>query len=365
MREIGADDVADIALGSSLLGSGGGGDPYMGTLETYHAIKTFGPVTLYDVDEVPDDWTVAPIGGVGAPSVSMEKGTNGLEYGLCVEYFEKAIGKKVDAFLLSEAGGLNSLVPFAAGARLDMPVIDADGMGRAFPGIQQDTFNLNGISPTPFVATNEQGNVAVLYTVSPDWSERIGRHVSTAFGGQSITITSPMSGAKMKTSVVRGTVTLTQRIGRAIRHAPHASADEAPTPQDYFMRQTGALPLFEGKITDVLRETRDGFNFGRATLEGIGADKGSSCLVEFQNENLYVEVDGTIVATVPDLICMVDRETFVPVTTEKLKYGKRVLVVGMKCDAAWRTPRGLELAGPRWFGLDVDYVPIEQRLAQR
>lgn len=115
----------------------------------------------------------------------------------------------------------------------------------------------------------------------------------------------------------------------------------------------------------MLRETRDGFNFGRVTLEGIGEDKGKKAVVEFQNENIYAEVDGEIVATVPDLICLVDSETFVPITTENLKYGKRALVVGLPCDAAWRTPRGLELAGPAWFGLkDVEYRPVEERCAE-
>ena len=30
----------------------------------------------------------------------------------------------------------------------------------------------------------------------------------------------------------------------------------------------------------------------------------------FQNENLCAEVDGKVIATVPDLICLVDVETF-------------------------------------------------------
>ncbi|MDR0359838.1 MAG: DUF917 domain-containing protein, partial [bacterium] len=30
----------------------------------------------------------------------------------------------------------------------------------------------------------------------------------------------------------------------------------------------------------------------------------------------------------------------------------------------WRTPRGLELVGPRYFGYDFDYVPLEERLAE-
>ncbi len=359
MRKIGIEDIDDIALGSSLLGSGGGGDPYMGRLEAIAAIKEHGPVTLLDVDEVPDEWTVAPICGVGAPSVSLEKGTNGIEYPKVRAMMERMLGKKLDAFLLSEAGGMNSMVPISAAARAGMPLINADGMGRAFPGIQQDTFSLNGVSTNPFVIADEKGNCTVLYTINNDWTEEIGREITSASGGQVTTLASPMTGKKMKTSVVVGTVDYAQKLGRIIR-----TASNQDNPEEYFLRESGAYRFFKGKIADVLRETREGFNFGKAVLEGIGEDKGSQAVVEFQNENIYAEVDGVIAATVPDLICMVDSATFVPVTTENLKYGKRVLVVALPCDPAWRTPGGLELAGPRWFGLDVDYRPLEECYAE-
>lgn len=362
MRTIGLEDIDDIALGSSLLGSGGGGDPYMGRLEAIAAVKEHGPVTLLDPEEVPDDWTVAPICGVGAPSVSLEKGTNGVEYPKVRAMMERMLGKKLDAFLLSEAGGMNSMIPISAAARAGLPLVNADGMGRAFPGIQQDTFTLNGVSTNPFIIADEKGNCTVLYTIDNDWTESIGREITTASGGQVTTLASPMSGAKMKTSIVSGTVDYAQKLGRIIRTAADAQGEE---PEQFFLRESGAFRFFKGKICDVLRETRDGFNFGKVQLEGIGEDKGRNAVVEFQNENIYAEVDGKIVATVPDLICLVDSETFVPVTTEKLQYGKRVLVIGLPCDSAWRTEGGLELAGPRWFGLDVDYVPVEELASAR
>lgn len=359
MRYIEIEDIDDIALGSSLLGSGGGGDPYMGKLETIAALRAHGHVQLLDVDEVPDNWTVVPICGVGAPTVSLEKGTNGKEYSRGLAMMERMLGRKVDAFVLSEAGGMNSLVPIAAAAQTGLPVVNADGMGRAFPGIQQDTFTLNGVSTNPFVIADEKGNCTVLTTIDNDWTEAIGREITVACGGQVVTLASPMSGAKMKTSVVVGTVDYAQRLGRVIR-----TAAQTDSPESHFLRESGAYKLFSGKIVDVLRETREGFNFGCCLLEGIGQDKGGRAKVEFQNENIYAEVNGSIVATVPDLICLVDSETFTPITTENLKYGKRALVVSLPCDAAWRTPRGLELAGPAWFGLrDVEYVPVEERVA--
>jgi len=69
------------------------------------------------------------------------------------------------------------------------------------------------------------------------------------------------------------------------------------------------------------------------------------------------------VTTSPDLIMSLDMESGSPVTTEGLKYGARIVVVGMPCAPQWRTPEGLAVVGPRAFGYDIDYVPVEQRVA--
>ena len=60
MRQIGLNEVEDIARGAALLGAGGGGDPYIGKLVTVGAIQECGPVTLLDPEEVPDDALIAP-----------------------------------------------------------------------------------------------------------------------------------------------------------------------------------------------------------------------------------------------------------------------------------------------------------------
>ncbi len=121
------------------------------------------------------------------------------------------------------------------------------------------------------------------------------------------------------------------------------------------------MPSFSGKVIDVLRETRGAFNFGKVVLEGIGSDKQHEAYVEYQNENLQCVVDGETLATAPDLICLVDHDTYIPVPNEAVKYGKRVLVVGLPCAPQWRSEAGLELVGPRYFGIDTEYIPVEER----
>jgi hypothetical protein len=117
--------------------------------------------------------------------------------------------------------------------------------------------------------------------------------------------------------------------------------------------------IFQGKVVDVQRRTVAGFARGEAILEGIGVDAGSQMSIEFQNENLIARRDGNVKVSVPDLISMVEEETGEPITTEGLRYGFRVNVIGMPSHPHWRTPAGLAVVGPRYFGYDVDFVPVE------
>ena len=358
LRTIGIQEIEDIAMGAALLGAGGGGDPYVGKLVAMGAVQECGPVTLLDPDEVADDALVIPIAMMGAPTVLGEKAIGGKEYQTLYDMVSQYFGKKIDAFMPIEAGGVNSMLPIAASARLGIPLVDVDGMGRAFPELQMVTFTIGGISATPMALTDEKGNSVIFNTITNKWTEELARAVTMSCGGSVSVSLYALTGAQMKQYGVKGIVTRSQKLGEAIRTVKDC-ADQSP--EERFLSFTGGYKLFKGKIADVLRETRGAFNFGKVVLEGIGEDKGGTAFVEFQNENLTATVNGEIRATTPDLICLVDVETFAPVTTDALKYGKRVLVVGLPCFPLWRTPAGLELVGPRYFGVDTDYIPLEER----
>ena len=358
MRKIGIPEIEDIALGAALLGAGGGGDPYVGKLIAIGAVQECGPVTILDPDEVPDDALVVPIAMMGAPTVLCEKAIGGEDYKTLYETVSAFYGKPIYAFIPIEAGGVNSMLPIAAAARLGLPLVDCDGMGRAFPELQMVTFTIGGGSATPMAMVDEKGNSCIFRTVTNKWTEEMARAVTMACGGSVSVSLYAMEGRFMKEYGVHGIVTRSETLGSAIRKVKEVSDK---TPEEAFLEITEGYKLFQGKICDVLRDVRNGFNFGKVLLDGIGDDKGRSAYVEFQNENLTAVVDGKLLATTPDLICLVDIETFIPVPTDALKYGKRVMVVGLKCFPLWRTEAGLKLVGPRYFGVDTDYIPLEER----
>ncbi len=358
MRKIGIPEIEDIAMGAALLGAGGGGDPYIGKLIAIGAVQECGPVTLLDPEEIPDDALIIPIAMMGAPTVLIEKAIGGNEYKTLYDTVSTFYGKPVYAVMPIEAGGVNSMLPIAAAARLGLPMVDCDGMGRAFPELQMTTFTIGGGSASPMAMVDEKGNSCIFRTITNKWTEELARSVTMACGGSVSVSLYAMDGKMMKEYGVKGIVSRSEMLGYAIRRAKEAAAQ---TPEEAFLSVAQGIRLFRGKICDVLREVRNGFNFGRVMLDGIGEYKGQSAYVEFQNENLTAAVNGELLATTPDLICLVDTETFIPVPTDALKYGKRVMVVGLQCFPLWRTREGLELVGPRYFGVDTDYIPLEER----
>ncbi|GAB6154646.1 DUF917 domain-containing protein [Desulfosporosinus burensis] len=356
MRKIDEQAVEDIALGAALLGTGGGGDPYIGKLMAKQAIAEYGPVTLLSPDEVPEDALVVPSAMMGAPTVLVEKLMNGEELIRSFKGLENYLGKKIYATFPIEAGGVNSMIPFVVAARMGIPVIDADGMGRAFPELQMLTFHLAGLNATPMVLSDEKGNDIIFNTINNYFTENAARSAVVLMGGSATLSIYPMTGKDVKEHGVTGIVSFAETIGKGIKE----SRKTGQNPIEVLQQITGGFELFRGKVVDVLRKTEGGFNRGEAVIEGVESYKEETLVVEFQNENLIARKGGEILATTPDLICMVNLETCIPFTTEALKYGQRVLVLGIPCDSKFRTPKGIETVGPRYFKYDVDYIPIEE-----
>jgi DUF917 family protein len=361
MRQLDRQDLMDLAVGAAFLGTGGGGDPYIGRLMVQAAMDEGKTVVILDPSEVPDDALVIPTAMMGAPTVLVEKIPSGDEAVASLRKLEAYLGRKAFATMPIECGGINSTIPLLVGALTGLPVVDADGMGRAFPELQMETFSVLGVRGSPMVVTNEYGDSAIIEARDDKFMEWLSRGVAIRMGGAAYIAEYSMSGADVKRTAVPNTISLGIRIGRCLREAKkrHKNPIEA---------LLGMLPetlysygrvIWRGKVIDVKRETKMGWALGFAKIEGIEEWKGVM-EIQIQNENLIARVDGRVRAIVPDLICIMDAETAEPITTEYLRYGQRVVVVSVAVPPIMRTPEALEVFGPKGFRIDEPYTPIEQ-----
>ena len=122
----------------------------------------------------------------------------------------------------------------------------------------------------------------------------------------------------------------------------------------------GFLPKFQGILSDIVRKTENNYNFGEVNVLGTKSYDKKTLAIRFQNENLIATMDNDkiIVATVPDIISILDEDTGHAITTEELKFGQRVSVICIPCNPMWRRESNLEVAGPKAFGYKFSHVPV-------
>lgn len=355
MWHITEDDLESIAIGAGILGTGGGGNPYIGRLRARQAIKDHSSVAVLAPEELDDDAQVVCVGGIGAPTVGIEKVRDIQSYH-AFKAIEEYTGVRATALISNEIGGSNSLEPLIPASIAGLPVVDADGMGRAFPELQMKTFFVYGVPCTPMAVCDEKGNTAIIpRAVSPQWVERMARALTIQMGCVACYAVAPMSADQVRRTAVPHTLSLARSLGDSVRRARLQKEDVVAA----ILETCPGKVLFKGKIVDVERRTTAGFARGKVAIEGMGAYSGGRMVIEFQNENLIARLEDEVVCIVPDLICIVDTERGEPITTELLRYGFRVTVLGFPAPALWTTPQGLQVAGPRAFGYEVNYAPLK------
>ncbi|GAA1061850.1 DUF917 domain-containing protein [Agromyces bracchium] len=362
-----AADLPDLARGATLLGTGGGGDPYIGEMLVERVLGG-GSITILDPDELADDLFVIPTAQMGAPTVMVEKIPAGTEPTLSLRILEDHLGRRADATMPIECGGINSMIPLVVAAETGLPVVDADGMGRAFPELSMETFAVYGVHGSPLALAGERGERVIIDTGDDDRQmEWLARAITIRLGGVGHIAEYAMSGADVRRTAVPRTISMALALGRSIRLAreQHRSPFEAIAETLAPTLYSHVRELFVGKVTDVERRTTDGFAKGRAVISPLDPADGGTFEISFQNENLIARRDGEVVAIVPDLICVVDHESAEPITTEGLRYGQRVRVLGISTPEMMRTPAALAAFGPTAFGLSEPFVPVEHVPVER
>jgi len=348
------DNLPALSLGCTVFAGGGGGDPRIGELMAMEAIHRLGPVEVLPLEALADDDLIMPCGMIGAPTVMVEKIPNGAEGRVIRETYEDRFGRHVAAVMPFEMGGINGVLPVAWAAYAGLPLLDADFMGRAFPELQMLTPHLYGMSGSPAVITDERLQTIVFNTRDNIWLERLVRNCVATLGGSACGGLYPMTAGAARRPAITGTVTRAIRMGEAIRRG-------GEDPLSAIGQVAPLTRLGQGKVVDIERRTSGGFVRGSALVEGLAADKGRLFRLEFQNENLVVLEDGEPLATVPDIITLLDLHTGHGIVTEGIRYGQRIEIVAFPSPEVWTSAEGLSAVGPRAFGYDFDYVGVGVR----
>ena len=354
LRQVALDDIRPIAIGAGILGTGGGGNPYLGSLHLASVIRERGPQTLLDPFALADDALCCVVGSIGAPTVSIEKLPEGTEMLRALRLLEEHLGKKFDAIAIAEIGGANSMQPLIGGLQAGIPTVDSDSMGRAFPEIQMSSF-LFGSSATaaPLAMVDAADNAAVVpAAISDRWAERIARNIAVSMGARAGLVGTIMTGRQVKASGIHYTMTLAHHLGCQVLEAQRQKSEVPSVVADVLDGQV----IFRGKIVDVNRRTTKGFARGGVRIDSFSND--DKLEIEFQNEFLIATINSEVVVTTPDLICIVTEDEGEPVTTELLRYGARVAVIAAPAPPQLKTEVALEVVGPGAFGYDVAFRPL-------
>lgn len=229
----------------------------------------------------------------------------------------------------------------AVAAETGLPVVDADGMGRAFPELSMETFAVYGVHGSPLALAGERGERVILDTGEDDRQmELLARAITIRLGGVGHIAEYAMTGADVRRTAIPRTLSMGLALGRAIWQARERKTDPFEAIADTLSTTlyNRVVELFRGKVIDVERRTTEGFAKGVTRI----ASDDDELVIRFQNENLTAERGGRLLAIVPDLICVLEAETAEPITTEGLRYGQRVRVIGISTPDMMRTPAALD-----------------------
>ncbi|MCK8615321.1 DUF917 domain-containing protein [Gordonia sp. C13] len=333
------------AVGCGVLSTGGGGEADIGMAMVRLAIESFGAVEIIDVVDLGDDDLVMPCGLIGSPTLARERLWNGTEGDRLATIMNRLHDGDINVLMCYEIAGVNGLLPAMWAAHQRLPLLDADGMGRAFPEMQQQSMHLAGVPACPLVLTDGNGNDIVVLTGSARGAERMARDATASLGGTSAGALYVMTGSTARSAVISGSVSKAIAVGTVITsrssHWCQALADT----------MDGRL-LIEGTVSELEWGAGEKFARGHAIVESpaSGLSEARHVRLELQNEYLLAIEDGEVVASVPDIIAVIDLSTGVPVGTENLRCGQRIGIVVLPAPTIWATADGLAVVGPASFG---------------
>ncbi|USP77069.1 hypothetical protein yc1106_04343 [Curvularia clavata] len=373
-------DLAWITIGCYILGTGGGGSPYSTMLRVRGILRSGHTIRVVSPDDLKDDARVGSGGGAGSPTVGIEKLSADEMMDAQNHLYALGGGQYATHIIPLEIGGSNGLQGLVLGAssNMNVPCIDGDWMGRAYPTKWQTTpvvFGEREIVFAPVAVADGNGNTLYMPTATSDLKvEQVIRAALSQMGSHVGTADAPVTGAETRRWAVEHTISLSWRIGREVARARKENRIDSVAESiiDAIGGSETGRVLFKGKIVGVERKLYMGHVYGEVVIESTTPEYQGKIKIPFKNENIAAvrvpeggesttgeEKNEDVLAIVPDLIAVIDAQNGEAIGTPEYRYGLLVSVIGVTASERWTSAKGIEIGGPKAFGLDhLEYKPL-------
>lgn len=362
--------VDDFLRGANFMSASGGGDPVEQRALLGDDLARGLEVGWSPIDPGADDVIcTACFSGSIAPRAEDPRLASALAPGERIERpiveaireLEDYLDKPIAGLVSVEIGGINTGAILDAAANLGKHLVDGDYAGRAIPELDATTPHIYGVQVLPWALCDGFGNRLMIRAAASDaFAERIGKFLAQASFGLIGCALVPLPAREVARIFVPDTLSECLELGRAIRLARERGSD----PVRAAAATLDGWVLFKGTI--ISREWVDtGYMEGFHELQGEDEFQGHTLKLWFKNENHLSWLDGMPYVCSPDLVEVCHADTAEPLANTYLEVGGRVAVVGRKRRAAFDSAAGLAALGPRHFGWDLDFTPIEELTSAR
>lgn len=353
-------DIENFTTGCTFFGTGGGGNPQFGQRMLMDALNAGKQINIIDVSAISDeDWVVCPylMGTSGPETEQVQKAKHKFELinetvanmpaaatRLLLQEAKTLV--ELSAIIPYEIGGAATASALATAAWLDVPIIDADFVGRSVPEATQMLPAIYGIDLCPTASSDAFGNETIIHkTINRHMTERIGKYVASASFGLIGQATLLRLAKQLKPFMLSKTLSNALKVGQILRKNS-SNADDFKSELNEAIK---SQMIFEGTITKFHGYEEEGYYVGEIIISGKNS---TELKIWFKNENHIAWLNAEVYLTSPDLISLVDQATHMPYINNQLKVGLKVLVFGTPCHPKWHEEIALQSQNPKYYGFD-------------
>jgi len=361
-------DIDALLTGLAIYGTGGGGDPEWGRILLESDFAAGRVCELINPEDVPDDAFICSGGLMGSvkalETLSYQDVVDAWEDDFVLlkafRMMEQIKGRKLDYVIPFEVGGINTPVIMSLAARLGIPMINGDALGRSAPETNMTAFIGHGVSLYPMPLVDHKGNtVIVMDSDEPAYADEVGRFVVTKGGALGGNSHYPMTGSQLKKSCIPHTITSAVEIGKIVL------GNKDNNPVAAFNKHVGGELLFTGVITDVTGEDKGGFYLTNVAIDGAGGFDRKKARIVVKNESMVLWVEDKIKVIFPDNAYMLYTKTGEGIMSVNLAKGVEISIVGAPCHEILRACMETEigkkaLGGVRYGHPEIEFKKIEE-----